>query len=306
MDEDQSVPRAWAQTVSNVHGERGERWLAEFPELRKRCARRWNLTLGPPVPDLSYNYVAPAVDVHGREMILKLGVPNKETITEIAALNHYGGRGCARLYDADPEAGALLLERLQPGTMLVTVEDDEQATRIAAEVMQELWQPAPRCHAYPSVADWGRGLRRLRLEFDGGSGPYPERLVALAESLFADLLASQAAPVVLHGDLHHYNILQAERAPWLAIDPKGVVGEPAYEVGAILRNPLPQVATWPELAQIQARRVAILAEMAGFERERVAGWGVAQAVLAAWWSYEDHGESDETMIACAEALAALL
>ena len=297
-----AIPALWAATIRNVYGERGEAWLAQFPELRRRCARQWNLTLEPPLPGLSYNYVAPAVDEQGREVILKLGVPDKETITEIAALNHYGGRGCARLYAAQPEAGALLLERLQPGRMLVTVADDEQATRIAAEVMQELWRPAPRCHAYPTVSDWGQGLRRLRAEFVGGSGPYPERLVALAESLFADLLASQTAPVVLHGDLHHYNILQAERAPWLAIDPKGVVGE----VGALLRNPVPQVATWPELAQIQARRVAVLAEMLGFERERIAGWGVAQAVLAAWWSYEEHGEKDEVMIACAEALAALL
>lgn len=299
------IPARWAARIRNVHGERGEAWLAEFPELRERCARRWNLTLGPPLPNLSYNYVAPAVDEHGREMILKLGVPNKETITEIAALNHYGGQGCARLYDADLESAALLLERLQPGMMLVTVADDERATQIAGEVMQALWRPAPKCHAYPTVSDWARGLRRLRVAFDGDSGPYPERLVALAESLFTELLASQAPPVILHGDLHHYNILEAERAPWLAIDPKGVVGEPAYEVGALLRNPVPQVATWPELGKIQARRVAVLSEMLGFEQERIVGWGVAQAVLAAWWSYEDHGESDKTMLICAEALAAL-
>jgi streptomycin 6-kinase len=296
----------WIETVRSLHGERGAAWLAQLPALRERYARRWNLTVGPPLPDLSYNYVAPAVDDAGREYILKLGVPNVETVTEIAALNHYGGQGCARLCESDPEGAALLLERLQPGTMLVAVTGDEEATRIAAAVMQQLWRPAPRCHAYPTVADWGQGLRRLRTEFGGGSGPFPETLVDLAESLFAELLASQATPVVLHGDLHHYNILQAEREPWLAIDPKGVVGEPAYEVGALLRNPLPQVATWPELERVQARRVALLAEMLGFERQRIVAWGIAQAVLAAWWSYEDHGDGGQAMLACAEALADLL
>jgi len=303
---DSDLPGSLTETIRSLHGERGEAWLAQFPALREQLARRWRLTIGPPLPGLSYNYVAPAIDEQGREVILKLGPPNKETITEIAALNHYGGRGCARLLDADPEAGALLLERLQPGTMLVAVGDDEEATRIAATVMERLWRPAPRCHAYPTVAGWSRGLQRLRAQFDGGSGPFPAWLVALAEALFADLLPSQAAPVVLHGDLHHYNILQAERAPWLAIDPKGVAGEPAYEAGALLRNPVPQVATWANLAQIQARRVAVLSEMLGFDRERIAGWSVAQAVLSAWWSYEDHGEHDTAMITCAEALATLL
>lgn len=303
---DGRVPETWAQTIRAVHGESGALWLAQFPRLHEQIARRWHLTVGPPLPDLSYNYVAPAVDEQGRELILKLAPPNKETITEIAALNHYGGRGSVRLYAADPAASALLLERLQPGTMLVTVADDEEATRIAATVMDQLWRPAPVCHAYPTVADWGRGLQRLRGEFAGGSGPLPERLVMLAESLFAELLVSQAAPVVLHGDLHHYNILQAERAPWLAIDPKGVVGEPVYETGALLRNPLPQVATWSDLPQIQARRGAVLAETLGFEQERIVAWGVAQAVLAAWWSYEEHGGKDTAMIACAEALATLL
>lgn len=277
------------QTIIELHGARGATWWRELPDLLERCARRWALKILPPFDNLSYNYVAPAVRADGSEAVLKVGVPHPELLSEMEALGHYDGRGSVRLLAADKAWGALLLERLRPGAMLVTVEDDEDATRVAAGVMRQLWRPPPEEHAFRSVADWAEGLQRLRDEFDGGTGPFPPSLVSLAEELFADLLASMDAPVVLHGDLHHYNILAAERRPWLAIDPKGITGEPAYEVGALLRNPLPQVAGWASLERLLSRRVAVLAEMLGFERRRLLAWGAAQAVLSAWWSYEDHG-----------------
>jgi streptomycin 6-kinase len=144
----------------------------------------------------------------------------------------------------------------------------------------------------------------MRERFGGGTGPFPPKLVDEAETLFAELLDSSAAPVLLHGDLHHSNVLAAAREPWLAIDPKGLVGEPAYEVGALLRNPLPQLFNWPEPVRVSERRVAQLAEELGFERARVRGWGVAQAVLAGWWSFEDTGSGEEFGVAAAEILAA--
>lgn len=294
------------QRIVDVHGDRGARWWRELPALLERCARRWSLTLLPPFDNLSYNYVMPVVRADGREGVLKVGVPNPELLSEINALRHYDGRGSVRLLAADEAWGALLLERLRPGVMLVTVEEDEAATRIAADLMQQLWRPPPEEHAFRSVADWAAGLQRLRDAFDGGAGPFPPRLVSLAEGLFPELLSSMEATVVLHGDLHHYNILAARRRPWLAIDPKGITGDRAYEVGAWLRNPLPQVGGWPDLEGILSRRVAILAEMLGFERQRLLAWGTAQAVLAAWWSYEDEGDYDEPILACARCLANLL
>ena len=134
------------------------------------------------------------------------------------------------------------------------------------------------------------------------SAPFPRQLVETAESLFADLLPSQAAPVLLHGDLHHWNILSAARQPWLALDPKGIVGEPAYEVGAWLRNPVDRLLHWSDLKRIQAWRVDQFAEMLNVDRARLIGWGIAQAVLSAWWSYEDHGYGWDATLAGATAL----
>lgn len=284
----EKLPTHFVRTVSlTFRG--GEEWLEQLPQIISACERRWSLNVHPPFAQLSYNYVAPATLADGRKIVLKLGVPRDELTTEIEALRLYNGRACCRLLDADAEMGVLLLERLCPGRSLDTLPDDEEATRIAAQLMRRLWRPLPADHRFPTVADWADGLKELRQKFDGGAGPFPRPLVETAESLFADLLASSAEPVLLHGDLHHFNILAAEREPWLIIDPKGVAGEPAYEVGALLRNPIPHVYRWPDLARITERRLDILAEVLDMDRARLAAWSLAQEVLSAWWDYEDLG-----------------
>jgi len=298
------IPDSFARTLLDLFNDTGVVWLNNLPNLISDCERRWSLTVLLPF-ELSYNYVAPAIRADGIDVVLKAGVPNPELLTEIAALRHYDGHGIVRLLDADPEQGVMLVERLRPGIPLVTLADDKQATSIAAQVMKQLWRPVPPDHLFPTVHKWAAGMKRLREHFGGGTGPLPVRLVETAESLFAELLASMDTPVLLHGDLHHWNILSAEREPWLALDPKGVVGEPAYEVGALLRNPLPQLLNWPQPGRILARRVDQLSEELGIDRQRLIGWGVAQAVLSAWWSIEDHGHGWEEAMTCAELLADL-
>jgi streptomycin 6-kinase len=297
------IPEALARTVVEMHGPEGARWLECLEAILAECGKRWSLEISAPFEPLSYNYVAPAVRADGADVVLKAGVPGGELSTEIEALRTFGGRGSVRLLEADPDAGVLLLERLSPGVPLTTL-PDEPATRAAVRVMRGLWRPVPPGHAFPTIEDWGLGFKRLRARF-GGPGPFPARLLEAAETLFADLAASAAPPVLLHGDLHHRNILAAERQPWLAIDPKGVVGEPAYEVGALLRNPMPELLEEAQPGRLLHRRVDQLAAELGLDRERLVGWGVAQAVLAGWWSCEDHGRGWEPWVACAEALASL-
>ncbi len=223
-------------------------------------------------------------------------------------MQHYGGIGSVRLMDAAPEEGILLLERLRPGDVLATLwpEQDDEATRIAANVMHQLWRPVAADHTFVTVQDWFRGFGRLRQEFNGGSGPFPAHLVNQAEMLYDDLQTSMNELVLLHGDLHHFNILSATRRPWLAIDPKGVVGEAAYDTGALLRNPVPYIFSNPNLAYILERRVAVLAEMLDLDKKRIISWGLAQAVLSSWWSYEDHSSRWKPALTIAEMLSQLL
>ncbi len=300
------VPEDFARAMVALHGEAGRVWLDGLPALVDACAARWSLKVGPPFPSLTFNYAAPAEGAGGERLVLKLGVPVRELLSEIEAMRVFEGRGAARLFGSDAVRGALLLERLEPGTSLVALceEDDGAATAAAAGVMRRLWRAPVQGHDFPTTADWGRGFERCRAHFGGGAGPFPRRLFEEGESLFAELLSSSQAPVLLHGDLHHGNVLAAEREPWLAIDPKGLVGEPAYEVGALLRNPLPQLLNWPHPVRVTERRIAQLSEALGLERARVRGWGLAQAVLSAWWSIEDTGESGEFGLAAAEIIAA--
>ena len=175
--------------------------------------------------------------------------------------------------------------------VLVTMKDDVAATSIAASVMKKIRRPAPATHSFPTVADWASCLQKLRPCFGGGTGPFPVKLVEEAERLFSELIFSMGEPVVLHGDLHHFNILSSRREGWAAIDPQGVVGEAEYETGALLRNPSPDIYKHLHLEGVLARRMDQLAEELGFDRQRIRGWAIATALLSVWWYFEDTCES---------------
>ncbi len=300
------VPEAFVRKQAAIHGAAGLAWLERLPDTLAACARRWALTLAPPFPNLSFHYAAPGVRADGTAVVVKACSPTGEFPSESAALRVYDGRGAARLLAVDREREVLLLERLQPGTPLSALVDDEEATAIAIGVMRALWRPVPPDHPFPSVADWGADFARLRRHFGDARGPFPSALVAEAERLFVELSASAAAPVLLHGDLHHDNILAAGPRDWLAIDPKGLIGEPACEAGgAFLWNRLPEPPSSPEIDRLLARRIAQFAAALGVDRARVRGWGVVQGVLAGTWSVEERGQYGEWAIAHAARLAAL-
>lgn len=291
------ISQKFRKTTINTFGKAGATWLKTLPNLLTIYADRWSLTLDEPF-DLSFNYVIATQQADGSAAVLKLGVPNPELRSEINALRWYDGKGAVRLIEADDAAGVFLLERVQPGETLADW-DDEKATRMAATVMQDLWRPLRDVHPFRYVSAWTDGFGRMpnRNIFRNG-------LVDDAETILRQLETDTIETVLLHGDLHHLNILTSTRAPALAIDPKGMAGDPAYEVGAFLRNLYGHAHKLQPLPQLMARRIAIFSEMLGFERERLAMYGFAQAVLSAWWTIEDNGQGWENTIAIAEAIRA--
>jgi streptomycin 6-kinase len=301
------IPRVLVHTNIEQRGQPGIDWLERLPGVLSEIETRWLLTIGRPFDGLSYNYAAPAVRADGTALVVKVCPPSREFGTEVEALTVYAGDGAVELIDVDVAMGVMLLEQVKPGQMLSEVMDDEEATRIAASVMQRIWHPPPKEHSFPTVAEWARGLEKLRATFGGTTGPFPEGLVQEAVGLFVELIGSMSEPVVLHGDLHHFNILSSERQGWLAIDPQGVIGEREYETGALLRNPMPAIYHMENVEVMLARRMDQLAELLGFDRQRIRGWAVAQAVLSAWWFFEDFdGKVSREMtnaIALAEAMA---
>jgi streptomycin 6-kinase len=139
--------------------------------------------------------------------------------------------------------------------------------------------------------------------FDGGTGPFNEKLVQRVEHSVKDFFVENLTPVLMHGDCHHYNILSSERG-WLVIDPKGVIGPACYEVGPFLINPWDDFLNRPDHRQLTRRRIAILHEHLGFEPERIREWGLAHAILSSWWSMESHSDWQYT-VEFAEMLADL-
>lgn len=271
-------------------------WLRALPDRLARLAACWSLTLGPRFPGIAINYVAPVMCADGTPGVLKVSRHVEETRTEIAALRLWDGDGAARLLAADAEAGALLIERLEPGTMLVEVaeSDDDAATVIAAGVLRRLWRPAPGQHGLRPLDGWCAAYDRNRQALSQGAGGFPAALFRRADALRRDLLASTEAPAVLHGDLHHFNVLRAGRAEWRAIDPKGLVGDRCFDVCQFFRNPhdVPP--------RVNRRRLDIFCAELGLDRTRTRDWCFVHAVLDACWDFED-GNPWRRAVARAEA-----
>ena len=252
---------------------------------------RWDLTLDGPPPKVRYQGLSDPGEVafvrRGEtQLVLKLLPDHGDEARMGAVLAHWDGRGAVRLIAEAP--GAILMERARPGDDLAELRErvgDTEATRVACDVMAALNRP-PLADAedFRTIADWGRAFERDRelaiaVGFDAG-------LIDEAAAVFAELLATQAEPVLLHGDLHHRNVLRDAERGWLAIDPKGVLGEPAYETGALLRNPNDLPAYCADEGVI-ARRARQICERLGYERRRVLGWAFSQWVLACLWAAED-------------------
>jgi streptomycin 6-kinase len=260
------------------------RWLAGLPGLVGELAREWRLDVGEPYA-LSLNWVAAARREDGQPVVLKLGVPGSGHIRrEAAALSCFDGRGAVRLLASDQGRGALLLDRVFPGRPVRTrvSAHDPGATDVIATVMRKLHRPAPAETGLPPIDDY-------LTDFDDhlgrypGDAPIPRRMVERARDLMAGLCADDVTRVVLHGDLHHDNVL-SDGDDGVAIDPHGVIGDPAAEPGPALYNPLDGD---DDLVPLLGARIERFSEEA--PRDRVVAWGFALAVLSEVWD-QDSGE----------------
>jgi streptomycin 6-kinase len=234
--------------------------------------------------------------------VLKVLKPGSDEALAPAMLAHYRGRSAVRVLGH--EQNAVLLERALPGTELtetVLAGRDDEAVRILCGVIADLHQDDPPPGPWPTVEDWGRAFARHR-----AGEPHdeiPPVLLDRAEAEFADLCASQGRRFLLHGDLHHENVLDGGERGWLVIDPKGVIGELAYETGASLRNPGQARDLYNDPRTIAAR-VRIFAETLDLPEERILRWAFAQAVLSVLWHVEDE-DDDEDVAAAIETAAAM-
>ncbi|HEV7396564.1 MAG TPA: aminoglycoside phosphotransferase family protein [Pyrinomonadaceae bacterium] len=281
------LPKELEQTMVNVHGEAAKVWLAALPHTLEKFCRLWSIKLDQPFENLSYNLVIPGTRHGGEPIVLKAGVPCSELTTETAALEMFAGSSSVRLLEEDRAAGFLLLERLLPGTSLHEIGNEEESTRISAQLMKRLWREPPLDHGFPSLRTWFRSLDRIK-KTDGKE--FPMDLVTKASVVLDELLSAGGRPLILHGDLHHDNVLYSQKRGWLVIDPKGVCGDPAYEVGTFMLNQLPEADSDESMSRILGRRLVIFSEELDIDWLRLARWAFAHAVLSAVWSLEESAD----------------
>lgn len=301
------LPDSFITTIKKAFKEDGEKFLAVLPSLIDEFSERWGLTDVQPVPNLSFNFVAfaklvsirPTITGYStsRDVILKIGVPHRELKSEIAALKLFNGNGACQLLESDEERGSFLLERLSPGTMLSELEDDDERTHIAVDVIQRmesasllanLQEQAPAFHKFIKLSDWFDELKNVRPHFEGGTGPFPKDIFERVESSLPELFADKDVKLI-HGDFHHFNILKSEERGWLVIDPKGVIGPAGYEIGPLMINPWGSLSDWTSFKVQTKRRIDIIKERMGWEREKIIQWALSHAVLSAWWDYPNLG-----------------
>ena len=292
----ENLPPQFSKNVLGTCGERGERWLNDLPVTIGEIAARWSLAVEKPFPNLSYNYVAACVRADGSHAVLKIGLPEEkpEIFNEANFLQICNGEGAVKLLDFDRKNRAMLLERLSPGKHLKEIfcGNETQAVKIAIDVMKKLRRKPIADSEFRRLEDWFKGFDRAE------NTNFPKEYVRKAQGFFDELNSRQN--YLIHGDLHHENILSATREPFLAIDPKGIIGDIGYEISVFLNNHRWWLESEPNLQEKLDDAVRQFSEAFAIEPQDLRKWAFAQMVLSAWWTFED-GRSDwEKWLACAE------
>jgi len=286
------VPELLVNRFRRFHGgKRANDWLAALPSRIDEWCARWEIELEHRIPPLTYNLVLFGASRRAGEVVLKMSPPWFEALAELEALEQAAGDGMVRLIDADPDFSLMMLERVRPGVELKDAGlSDEECTKIAASVMLRFWRRPARATNLITLESWSRAL----LDYSPSRRPalpeIPANLVHTAQELGRDLLATQSEPMLLHGDVHHQNILSSEGNGWTTIDPKGLVGDRGFEVGTWMRNPWG--ATKDELLTLSDRRLDQLADLLDYDRRRLADWTVFFSVLSLCWTLEDDAPED--------------
>lgn len=229
------IPEGFLAKAARQFGEAGPGWVAALPEVVARCEAQWGLTDLVPAPNLSINLVCYGRSATHGPVVLKIAGPHDEGPTEMTALRLYDGRHACRCLARDQTHVAMLLERLSPGHDLRSLPDREAQRRIGAELVATLPIPLAEDHGLPHYRDWVEkaiAITHARHAPDARA----VRLMAAAREAFAAISPPDAPRYLLHGDLHHENMLLGRGGQWLAIDPQGVIGPPVLETGRFVQN----------------------------------------------------------------------
>lgn len=273
-----SLPANLVERARTQRDPRLRAWIDTLPDLVAGLSQRWDLEVGMPYqPGGESAWVAPARDGAGDELVLKVGWRHPESEHEAEGLRAWSGRGAVlvRMTHREGDTSALLMERCDPGTALGRTEPESRQDEIVADLLRRLWQSPVDGHPFRPLQQM---CDQWADQYEAGTDPRLDPgLAREGIALFRSLPASADRDVLLVTDLHAGNVLAARREPWLVIDPKPYVGDPAYD-------PLQHMLNCPErLAADPAALSDRMADLCGVERDRVRRWLFARCVVESSW-----------------------
>ncbi|MEV4102163.1 aminoglycoside phosphotransferase family protein [Nonomuraea sp. NPDC049649] len=279
-----------------LEGEAGRRWLSALPSIVAERCSRWGLVVdGHPMH--GYNGLAVPVRRGEEPLVLKVGWPDRSAVEQVECLRLWDGRGTVRLVDADPDDGALLLERLDSARSLQDV-PLEEAVLVIGRLLRRLAVPAPG--GFRSTWDAAAELRDgLRGRWEEAGRPFSVRVLGVAIGLAGEMAAEQPSQLV-NRDLCYQHVLRGHREPWLAVDPLPLVGAIEYQTGQLLWTRFDEMADGRRLR----RCLDALVEAAGMDRRAARAWALLRSVD--YWLWGLGAGLTEDPVRCAHIVEELV
>jgi streptomycin 6-kinase len=279
------------QNMLNLYGERGKQWLAMLPTIIVTLSKHWHLYNIQPIENMTYHYVAKAISVNWQEVVIKIACDEKTICAEKKALSFFDGYACVKLLDYYQPLHALLLQQAKPGITLKTLYPSQPELVSIAYVttMKKLHEKGLAFAAsFQSITHWLIAIdNRL-------NDKIPIELLSTAIEIKNNLLATSTKQILLHGDLHHDNIIQ-DGNTWLAIDPKGIVGEPEFEIAAFDFLTESEQQKTAEIHDLLYTRIEIIANKSQLDAKRIFKWVFVRLALAAAWAIEDNMDASKAL-----------
>ena len=289
--------KAFISNIHDIYGEAGALWLQHLPLRLEHLSSLWNFHLLRPMSSLTYNFVALVkMNSTNKTAVIKMAPDGANILNEINWLNCMQNAS-PKIHAFDEERNAFLMENLEPGYSLknyLRQGDDDSATKIVCQMIRDLQSQKHSGLKF-------RHLSELSGAFSVLKGHFNFKLLSKSEGLFKDLTSDRSQDVILHGDLHHDNILLSEHG-WKVIDPHGYVGDPAAEIGPMVRNFIECLPQKQPLPEVVAHRMHTIADELPFDPQKIKAWALCVTTLCAAWTFEQHCKVNEFDIEVASAI----
>lgn len=278
----------FVSNIQDVYGEVGQEWLQDLPVHLKLLSTLWDFDFLRPMDSLTYNYVGLVkLNSTNKTAIIKMAPDDVNITSEMRWLNSMEA-AAPKVYAFDEGLNAFLMENLEPGYSLKSYlqqGEDDFATKIICQTIRKIQSQKQMDLKFRHLSELSGAFSILKGRFD-------MKLLSKAEGLFKELTSDRSFDVILHGDLHHDNILLSGHG-WKVIDPHGYVGDPAAEVGPMIGNFFDCLPQNRPLSEAVARRLHIIADELPFDAQKIKAWALCMTTLSAAWTLEDHGKVSE-------------